>query len=185
MGQYYKPISIDKKQYLISHDYGNGLKLMEHSWIGNEFVAAVENLIKKGGKWYKDRIVWGGDYADEEPNSNENLFDLVDSEKSKINPPAKKDESLRYVVNLDKKEFVDLEKVPVTHTFDDGQVMKVHPLPLLTCDGNGRGGGDFRDDDPLELIGRWKKERVIMRKTRPKANRGFREIDFNLRDTRI
>src|SRR5208283_4997626 len=76
MGQYYKPINIDKKQFVYSHDYGNGLKLMEHSYIGNEFVAIVENLIKKNvakdgtvltGDWYGDRIVWAGDYADSEP----------------------------------------------------------------------------------------------------------------------
>jgi hypothetical protein len=176
MGQYYKPISIDKKQHLISHDYENGLKLMEHSWIGNDFVSVVENLIKKGGDWYKNRIVWAGDYADEEPNSDKNLWGLVDSEESKINPPVEKNESLRYLVNLDTKEFVDLKKVPF-----DSHKMRMHPLPILTCEGNGRGGGDLNEKyDPRRITGKWARNRVIMRKTRPKAKRGFKEIIFDL-----
>ncbi len=67
MGQYYKPINLDKQQYVYSHDYGNGLKLMEHSWVGNGFVNVVEELIAEGGDWHGDRIVWAGDYADPEP----------------------------------------------------------------------------------------------------------------------
>ena len=51
MGQYYKPINLDDKQWLYSHDFGDGLKLMEHSWIGNDFVGAV------GGSWDLNRIV--------------------------------------------------------------------------------------------------------------------------------
>ena len=66
MGQYYKPINIDNKQWLYSHDFDNGLKLMEHSWIGNNFVGAVMNLMLKGGEWFKKRIIWSGDYYGDE-----------------------------------------------------------------------------------------------------------------------
>ena len=50
MGQYYNPtILADNKKtvvkWMYSHDYGNSLKLMEHSYIGNKFVAAFESLI--------------------------------------------------------------------------------------------------------------------------------------------
>jgi len=56
MGQYYKPISIEKKQYVCSHAYGNGLKLMEHSWIGNDFVGVVEDLIAEGGASLRSKV---------------------------------------------------------------------------------------------------------------------------------
>ena len=56
MGQYYKPCVL-KKNYknvkqpvisgLYSHEFGNGLKLMEHSWVGNNFVRAAMQLIAK------------------------------------------------------------------------------------------------------------------------------------------
>ena len=44
MGQYYMPTLIAEDgtvSTLYSHQYDNGLKLMEHSYIGNKFVNAV------------------------------------------------------------------------------------------------------------------------------------------------
>jgi len=64
MGQYYKPICIDTKEYLNAHHYDNGLKLMEHSWIGNNFVCAVEGMLTPKGHWHNKHIVWAGDYMD-------------------------------------------------------------------------------------------------------------------------
>lgn len=46
-----------------SWDYDNGLKLMEHSWVRNSLVCAVLCKIKEYGK---ARVVWAGDYADDE-----------------------------------------------------------------------------------------------------------------------
>ena len=66
MGQCYKPINIENGQWLYSHDFGSGLKLMEHSWIGNQFVGAVMKLMIPGGQWHRKPIVWCGDYYDEE-----------------------------------------------------------------------------------------------------------------------
>jgi len=178
MGQYYKPISIEKKEYVYSHEYDNGLKLMEHSWIGNNFVGVVEDLIAEGGRWYGDRIVWAGDYADEEKNRKSNLFSLTEKDKCKINP-APTGTKYRYVVNMDTMEFVDTKKVPLSDIWKDENGKEypyaIHPLPLLTCEGNGRGGGDFHKDDPL--VGAWARNRVTVSKTKPK---NFTEIEFNL-----
>ena len=65
MGQYYKPAILGKNkktvlQWIYSHSFGSGLKLMEHSWAKNPFVRAVESLIFQNPQ----RIVWGGDYAE-------------------------------------------------------------------------------------------------------------------------
>jgi len=178
MGQYYKPISIDKKQFVLSHEYDNGLKLMEHSWIGNGFVGIVEDLIAEGGDWHGDRIVWAGDYADEEKGSKENLYSIVGVDENKIYPKRTK-KKYRYVVNLDTKEFVDTKKVPLSDVWEDEKgkewPFSIHPLPILTCEGNGRGGGDLRKEDPL--VGKWARNRVIVSKTKPK---GFTEMAFNL-----
>ena len=46
----------------------------------------------------------------------------------------------------DKKQFFDLWSVPYVGG------MRVHPLPLLTADGNGRGGGDYYCLD-MNLVG--------------------------------
>jgi hypothetical protein len=176
MGQYFKPVNIDRKQYLLSHDYeGNGLKLMEHSYIDNHFVETVESLIAKGGQWYKDRIVWAGDYADNDFNESGeekdfNLYGWVSLE-DKINPPMVK-KGLRYLVNLDTREFVDKTKIPGIKNMPEWQI---HPLPLLTCEGNGRGGGDYKGESPL--IGKWARQRVIASGSKPK---NCTEIIFDL-----
>jgi hypothetical protein len=51
----------------------------------------------------------------------------------------------------------------------------INPLPLLTCEGNGRGGGDFHKEDPL--VGKWARHRVVTTNTKPE---GYKEIKFNL-----
>lgn len=171
MGQYYKPVSLEKLEYVYSHDYGNGLKLMEHSYIGNDFVAVVENLIKKGGAWHKDRIVWAGDYAEPEPNSETNIYRSMEDE-NKIQPEPKIIKNLRFLKNLDTNEYVSLSKVP-----SDSSGYRIHPLPLLCCEGNGEGGGDFFGKDENKLIGRWARNRVVIQSHRPK---NCTEIIFDL-----
>ena len=175
MGQYYKPISVEKSQHVYSHDYNNGLKLMEHSWVGNDFVGVVENLIAEGGAWYGDRIVWAGDYADEEKDG-ETLYSKSGENSIK---PQRVTKNYRYVVNLDTKEFVDKKKIPLSDVWYDekgkGHPYTVHPLPLLTCEGNNSGGGDFRKEDPI--IGSWARNRVSVSTRKPK---GFKEIEFKL-----
>lgn len=177
MGQYYNPTNISKKQWVYSHDYFNGLKLMEHSWIENGFVAVVESLIQVGGAWHGDRIVWAGDYADNEKRRKNNLYTIIGVDKNKIKPDAvKRNPNLIYLVNLDKNEFVDMTKVPVSDVYE-GFEYRIHPLPVLTCEGNGRGGGDYRGESPL--IGKWARDRVVIQMERPKY---CIEIVFDLKE---
>jgi len=175
MGQYYKPVSVEKREHVYSHSYGSGLKLMEHSWLTNGFVGIVEDLIAEGGAWHGDKIVWAGDYADEEKNRKSNLYTLC---KTQIRPRETKNK-YRYVINMDTKEFVDTKKVPLSDVYTDEKGKQwpftIHPLPLLTCEGNGRGGGDFRKED--DLVGKWARNRVTVSTRKPK---GYTEIEFNL-----
>lgn len=184
MGQYYKPINLDKKQYVYSHDIttpwkcadgqviemGSGLKLMEHSWRLNPFVNAVAALLLAGNAWSGNRIVWAGDYADPEktetPGDEQNLYDLIDDDVDlamKIIPSIPKRRP-RYFHNLDTNEFVDVCKCPEEDPNDIG--CNIHPLPLLTCEGNGRGGGDFRGEN--SYLGVWARNRIVASYTKPK-----------------
>lgn len=150
---------------------GNGLKLMEHSWMLNNFMRAVERLLIPGGAWYKKPLVWAGDYANNEPESDTNLYDMCQEDtKLKPKPLSNTDsKSYQYIVNHTKKEFVDKNKVPSK----DGWT--IHPLSLLTCDGNGRGGGDFRGNS--KTVGRWCRDVISLEKTLPE---GYKEIPFKL-----
>jgi hypothetical protein len=170
MGQYFKPTSIDTMEYLCSHDYdGNGLKLTEHSWIGNHFVSTVESLLSEGGKWYKHRIVWAGDYADKEPGKEENLYGLAD----KIKPPMST-VSYRYVINHSKIFYVDKNQCT-----DVGDGWFIHPLPLLTCEGNGRSSGDFRGSDENRIVGAWARDSISVGNHIPE---GYEKLVFDLKE---
>ena len=168
MGQYYKPISIEKKETIRSLDFDNGAKLMEHSYIGNPFVNSAERLLAKGGKWFGNHFVWCGDYAENEPDGTNLYENVCDISVSKL--PYKR---YRFLVNRSKKLYVDLSKVP---SYNGG--WKIHPLPLLTCEGNGQGGGDFFGKDPNNLIGSWTRDIIQPQTKKPKGN--FTEIIFDL-----
>ena len=88
MGQGYLAIilSCEKphfiRTFVATHDYANGYKLMEHSYVMNNYVLAVESLIAPSGMFYKSPVVWGGDYADAE-STGINLNTLCDIEIQK------------------------------------------------------------------------------------------------------
>ena len=182
MGQYYKAVILgtiaknEIESFVCGRDYNNGIKLMEHSWIGNDVVARIEAEILNKPK----RIVWAGDYADADMNEYDELFHK-DSDGDGINLyclckdelklsklACKRIAKYRYLVNHDKKEFVDLyySKLPIsdTYTTEKGKVIKyvVHPLPLLTCEGNGRGGGDYRSSNGEKYIGAWARDLISL-----------------------
>lgn len=186
MGQYYKAIALneDKKVHgwASSYDYNNGAKLMEHSWIGNSFVGAAERQLIEGGAWYKKPIVWGGDYADPETSGTTLFMTASENETIKLRKGIRtiNQRKYKYVVNHDTKQFVNKTKVPVTSTWTDpktGKTFKfqIHPLPLLTCEGNGRGGGDYRDDNPL--VGTWARNHISIESRIPA---GYTELKFDL-----
>jgi len=162
MGQYYISIIIDADNnvlaWLLAHDYTNGLKLMEHSYIGNDFLNVVEELFIEGSPYYKSRLVWAGDYADAENGNddNKNLHSIAyEKEELKINPTSTKNMTeYPYIINHTKKQVVKKGKE------DD-----IHPLSLLTAEGNGRGGGDFRGDD--EYVGYWSRDIISIAKCYP------------------
>lgn len=165
MGQYYKPICLDnglQEQWIYSHEYDNGLKLMEHSYIGNNFVGMVERLLSDGNMWNMKPLVWAGDYADTDKFQLHNLYEQCDEYNQFKNKKELKPLNVRYIINHTKKEFVDKNKVP-----KDKDGWRVHPLPLLTCEGNGRGGGDYRLDNPN--LGRWSRDIISVSRTKPKG----------------
>jgi len=177
MGQYYNAAILGKnkktvKQWMYSHDYDNGLKLMEHSYIGNNFVATFENQLIGNPQ----RVVWAGDYADDCKGYKSNIYDRC-TNKNKINPQevVVDHETNRFIVNHSKKQFVDKSLVKdIPHW----QGTKIHPLPLLTCEGNGRGGGDFRGNEQ-GIVGLWARDLISIESEEPK---GFVRLKFDLNE---
>ena len=174
MGQYYYPIILNSDGKIVvwmcAHNYNNGLKLMEHSYLGNNFVSTFEFGLSPEGPHYKSRVVWAGDYADKELDQEKNLYQMCD-EYTMISPQVKETKMYRYIINHSKKQYVDKTKAPKQENF------ALHPLPLLTCEGNGRGGGDYRGESPL--IGSWARDVISVEEVAPE---GFEELVFDLMD---
>jgi len=153
MGQYYKAVSIDAKQYISPF----GAKIMEHSWIGNSYMKEVERLLSPGGRWHKTRLVWAGDYADNglfvpEGYEEGTLYSYVYDNYTSPSDSGGDGPDIRYIVNHSKNVYIDMEEVPSLPNVDSS--WKIHPLSILTSSGNGRGGGDYKDDDDTN-VGSW------------------------------
>ena len=109
MGQYYYPIILNSDGKIVvwmcAHNYNNGLKLMEHSYLGNNFVSTFEFGLSPEGPHYKSRVVWAGDYADKEPDNEKNLYQMCD-EYTMISPQVKpgRMESIFFLTQMEMKK---------------------------------------------------------------------------------
>ena len=175
MGQYFHAVILDAEATLMAwlSPFNSGMKLMEHSYLGDEFVSTFEWELTPAGRFYKSRVVWAGDYADNEANTTENLYSISKSCKaSELGAGEEIKTTIHYpfLVNHTTRQFVNKFKVPKNRSG-----YQIHPLPLLTCEGNGRGGGDFYGESPL--IGSWARDVISAEKTAPAE---FTELVFNL-----
>ena len=168
MGQYYKACFVNTKknkvkEYFDSWDTNDGSKLMEHSYIGNRFVMSVTYKMVNSPK----RLVWAGDYADAVVGED-NFYDLTNnaekSEPFEIDVIEQAINENTIYINHDKKEWFDLKKQTIPDMRGWGGI--AHPLPILTADGNGRGGGDYHGANE-KLVGTWKGDLIEVSDTIP------------------
>lgn len=157
MGAYYKPVCIDTNSSIRSFDFGSGLKLMEHSWIGNTFCNAVLYEIEHGS-WKNKRISWVCDYDDANYDYYSNSSEIT-FKQEEIEEIENYSTNGVFVLNLDKKEFFSYDVVAKIWSAEPEWV--VNPLPLLTssttCD---MGGGDYRYSHNLR--GSWSFGRLLV-----------------------
>lgn len=206
MGQYYMPILGNKegtnlrvfnRQLVGQKDDYTGSKLLEHSYWKNNFVNSLSYLIYKN----PSRLAWVGDYANEE---NDFAFATI-SNGTKI--PQYEDiwgnriipESIykinfnlnnKYLVNWETKEYIDLKKCKkdsknfMTDTWNKKKYeMTLHPLPLLTAIGNGRGGGDYVNGINKDKIGMWAWNLISIEPyLTDEMKKSFKKIDISFKE---
>ena len=171
MGQYYTPMIEDKngertifsRQIAGSNDY-NSAKLTEHSWWENPFVNTVCTMIYKT----PHKVAWVGDYADE----FELYKEAMDSDKEVDVVENQTELDGKYLVNHTKKEYINCDNYKTKAITEDGWC--IHPLPLLTCVGNGKGGGDYFSAVGAESVGSWCWDIVSVEDKIPD---GYEELD--------
>lgn len=160
MGQYYVAIIMDAagrfiRAWFNPHNYEYGAKLTEHSSVKSAFVAAVSQQICPTGALYRCAVAWAGDYAPMEEGMDVNLYDSIDlvpNQKKGISAtataPTASTAAYPFLVNWSKLLYVDTRKES-----------NFSPLPLLTAEGNGLGGGDYRGSS-MELVGTWARDEL-------------------------
>jgi hypothetical protein len=168
MGQYYLAIILADKEEskpevirIFMEMFGS--KLTEHSYLENPCVKAFEYQLTKEGMFYKSRVVWAGDYADKEPELEKNLYHITEQFPNKFfNKRDENTTKYQYIINHTKKQFIDKENNKSVY----------HPLPLLTAEGNGRGGGDYSGVNE-NLIGIWARDVISVEKDKPEGYEEF------------
>lgn len=158
----------------------SGLKLTEHSWLENDFVNGVIETI-----WDNpSKVAWVGDYADDQFDFNERYTKEVykavwcaekESERPFDEVPTVHRDG--YIVNIDKGLYIDLDKYAQVAGFTpswDSETWTIHPLPILTSIGNGRGGGDYHGTN-MNMVGAWVMDTIAFTKEHPSAHN---EVDY-------
>ena len=182
MGQYYKIITRNSNKTTVYDRSikGDGdyvmAKLLEHSWWENPTCKAVAaSLVDNPTK-----VCWCGDYA--EPEETKALgfdFEKVwgDDSRDQQLDPAPGDfslDNLAFLVNKDKKLFVDLKQYKAD-SIEDGWC--IFPLSILTALGNGRGGGDYHGSN-MKLVGSWAFDSVYFTNKTPAKSFNKLEVSF-------
>jgi hypothetical protein len=170
MGQYFKAImkTLNGKNVVFKNPK-NYLKLMEHSWYKNTFVNSIAELLYHSPA----QISWVGDYADKNTES----YRIAYNKKAQtiIPDPSTFNLDNKFLVNHSKKTYIDINKYKMLSKDPDGEI--VHPLPLLTAEGNGEGGGDYYSESHFNDVGLWAMDLVSVEDEIPKGYSEF-EVFF-------
>ena len=158
---------------------------MEHSWVGNNFVNAVLSHIKDNPM----RVAWVGDYSDSVDittfgngfitgkRSFLHYYRKAWGDKSKAPLvdgaelfPLRTNHAAFFLVNNTKNCYIDLQHyVEQNSVFygNDTEPWCVNPLPLLTCIGNGQGGGDYFETLGAGDVGTWAFDEIYITEEKP------------------
>lgn len=152
-----------KMEVMHPHHYDNGLKLMEHSWVGNNYVnTVIQHLLDVTEKYGGCKMAHVGDYSSDlipemagKMKCARKMYSACwkgGYEKHYIHPTAQITEDV-FIVNDTRKEYIR-----AIQTCDSGKWW-VASFPLLIAMGNGLGGGDYGGRNE-GLVGRWACDRV-------------------------
>jgi hypothetical protein len=81
----------------------------------------------------------------------------------------------RFIVNHDTKQYVDKGE-----SRSGDSTYRIHPLPLLTVEGNGRGNGDYYGSSE-DKVGIWARNTLSVEKEPPQ---GYSELKLNFMESR-
>lgn len=211
MGQYHFLTNIDK-QITVDHNFDliGGMKLMEHSYVGNPLAVYLRKQLNKN--WRGDRVLQIGDYCgiEDGTTTQDIIKSLVDRGELKVAENNDKSVELpkqlvkipktyektdrrnyRYVANIDKKEYIDLERAIPDYIYADvtegskvGEIgcRCVDPVLLLIDCGNDQGGGDYHDGCiNYDKVGYWAGDHLFSTNKTSELD-GYKLVDYYFED---
>lgn len=156
-----------KKQFVIKPFYQ---RLVAHSLTIDFEPRLVTNLMHQlYVEGWSTQLVWLGDYHQE----NFGCKKLYEKLRNNVTPYEIKSEKYikfegvgefsiekdyHYLINSEKCEYIDFKKYLIDGDLDN----LFHPLPMLTADGNGKGNGDYFNQENWRDVGRWKYDTIIV-----------------------
>ena len=152
MGQYFKLINLDKKEYVSPYDIDGVGKLWE--WMANINECGVITLLLSE-RWAGDRVALVGDYDESK------LYDIASTEYKNVSKDAgnlyknyKQNKQTIYAVNKSANEYIS------------GSFKQVSMcLVMLLRKSSEGGGGDINED--YETAGIWAGDRIVVQEESP------------------
>ena len=146
MGAYYGA-TVNKKRYK-TWPIAIGAKLMEHAYIGNEYIERIMSLLEKEPK----SLNWLCDYTDDQNEltwGNTEAIEEYEENTYEIN-------SNYIILNTTKKLYIDMKEFQY---LNKNRTFIIHPLPLLcNSEPESMGGGDYHTKDSRRST--WKNDMI-------------------------
>jgi len=143
MGAYYEATigEGENARRFCTHKTGNGLKLMEHSYISNDYCMVIMSMLLNKPQ----PLVWLCDYHEADDLTSLTWDNVKEFEGYDQTNHFEK--SNCYVFNHTKKLFINLGQLHNKGKAEnDGWA--IHPIPILcNSDERSRGGGDYHPED--------------------------------------
>ncbi|MEE3405687.1 MAG: hypothetical protein VZR73_16540 [Acutalibacteraceae bacterium] len=180
MGQYYRPVTKDKEGNITAYSRAvdgeyTMAKLTEHSWWDNPFVCTLTKKLLHNPM----QVAWVGDYAEkDEFDAEERLCEYAWGEDADEQDVTRDELRLdgKFLVNHSQKVYLNCNAYKENSL--DGHDWILHPLPLLTAIGNGKGGGDYRGCN-ANHVGDWCWDLISVEDAPPE---GYREVEYTFID---
>ncbi|MBC8295998.1 MAG: hypothetical protein H8E55_09415 [Pelagibacterales bacterium] len=165
MGAYYNAVvtkNDTERKMFDTWSVNNGAKLMEHSYLFNDYVNKVLHSVISDDESVSPifRLDWLCDYH-EKNNSSDITWDDVERDNSSLINETD-GAFLYYIINLDKKCYIDIiELIALYFNKVGNDEDYLHPIPILcNSETHGMGGGDLHREESQR--GLWRNDNLVI-----------------------
>ncbi len=163
MWQYYKVAMVKETSVKVIEP--NGWKMMEHSYYGNLSMRRIEHLLVSDS--YRIMRIW--DYSEVAPfvwdlkwDDREYIFEYEKDENDIEWLLEHQEWKYYYLVNLSRREFINMVKQENNENLKDQFWRVVHPLPLLCRTQTEEAGWDYHSEINADKIWLWAWDKIVV-----------------------